>query len=114
MQYIYAPRNYYQRVRHILKELKNPAATTPADWQRIPRILARLPAAGRILGKESVSNTGGCWRGPWRAGPFAFLGGNPVHLRLSLPQDMRVAYSLNKGSKILAANGIHLEQTKHR
>ena len=51
MQYIYAPRNYYQRVRRILKELKNPVATTPADWQRI---LAFWRAGLRlgILGKE--------------------------------------------------------------
>jgi radical SAM superfamily enzyme YgiQ (UPF0313 family) len=51
MQYIYAPRNYYQRVRRILKELKNPAVTTPADWQRI---LAFWRAGLRlgILGKE--------------------------------------------------------------
>jgi hypothetical protein len=51
MQYIYAPRNYYQRVRRILKELKDPAATTPPDWQRI---LAFWRAGLRlgILGKE--------------------------------------------------------------
>ena len=51
MQYIYAPRNYYQRVRRILKELKNPAVTIPADWQRI---LAFWRAGLRlgILGKE--------------------------------------------------------------
>ena len=51
MQYIYAFRNYYLRVRRILKELKNPAVTTPADWQRI---LAFWRAGLRlgILGKE--------------------------------------------------------------
>ncbi|MDY6855675.1 MAG: radical SAM protein, partial [Thermodesulfobacteriota bacterium] len=31
MQQIYSPRKYYQRVRRILKELKAPAVTTPAD-----------------------------------------------------------------------------------
>ena len=35
MQQIYSPRNYYQRVRHILEELKRPVATTPVDLQRI-------------------------------------------------------------------------------
>ncbi len=51
MKYIYAPRNYYQRVRRIVKELGNPAATAPADWQRI---LAFWRAGLRlgILGKE--------------------------------------------------------------
>ena len=51
MQYIYAPRNYYQRVRRILKELKTPAAVTPTDWQRI---LAFWRAGLRlgVLGKE--------------------------------------------------------------
>ena len=69
MQYIYAPRTYYQRVRRILKELKKPAA--------------------------------------------AFFGSNPVHLRLSLPKDMRAAYSLNKGSKnLMQINGIYFEQKR--
>ncbi len=51
MKQIYSPRQYYQRVRHILKELKMPVATTPANWQRI---LAFWRAGLRlgVLGKE--------------------------------------------------------------
>ena len=53
MQQIYSPRQYYQRVRRILEELKIPAATTPVDWQRI---LAFWRASLRlgILGKERL------------------------------------------------------------
>ena len=51
MKQIYSPRKYYQRVRRILAELKEPVATTPADWQRI---LAFWRAGLRlgVLGKE--------------------------------------------------------------
>ena len=51
MQQIYSPRRYYQRVRSVLKELRKPAATIPADWQRI---LAFVRAGLRlgVLGKE--------------------------------------------------------------
>ena len=51
MQQIYSPGKYYQRVRRFLKELKNPAATTPLNWQRI---LAFWRAGLRlgVLGKE--------------------------------------------------------------
>jgi radical SAM superfamily enzyme YgiQ (UPF0313 family) len=51
MQHIYAPRNYYQRVRRILKELKIPAATTPADWQHILAFWRACLRLG-VLGKE--------------------------------------------------------------
>jgi radical SAM superfamily enzyme YgiQ (UPF0313 family) len=51
MQQIYSPRKYYQRVRRILKELKNPAATTPADWQRILAFWRACLRLG-VLGKE--------------------------------------------------------------
>jgi radical SAM superfamily enzyme YgiQ (UPF0313 family) len=51
MKQIYSPRQYYQRVRRILKELKTPAATTPLDRQRF---LAFWRAGLRlgVLGKE--------------------------------------------------------------
>ncbi len=53
MKQIYSPRQYYQRVRRILKELKTPAATTPFDRQRI---LAFWRAGLRlgVLGKERL------------------------------------------------------------
>lgn len=53
MKHIYSPRQYYQRVRRILKDLKTPAATTPVDRQRI---LAFWRAGLRlgILGKERL------------------------------------------------------------
>ena len=51
MKQIYSPRQYYQRVKRILGELKAPAATTPFDCQRI---LAFWRAGLRlgVLGKE--------------------------------------------------------------
>jgi radical SAM superfamily enzyme YgiQ (UPF0313 family) len=51
MRQIYAPREYYQRVRRILKELKGPAATTPTDWQRILAFWRACLRLG-VLGKE--------------------------------------------------------------
>lgn len=42
----------------------------------------------------------------------AAVGSYPVHLRLPLPEDMRVAYPLSKGSKNpYRLNGIRPEQT---
>ncbi len=51
MKQIYSPRRYYQRIRSILKDLKAPVATTPADFQRL---LAFFRAGLRlgIFGKE--------------------------------------------------------------
>jgi radical SAM superfamily enzyme YgiQ (UPF0313 family) len=51
MQQIYSPRKYYQRVRRILKELKAPVATTPADWQRFLAFWRACLRLG-VLGKE--------------------------------------------------------------
>jgi radical SAM superfamily enzyme YgiQ (UPF0313 family) len=51
MQQIYSPRKYYQWVKRILKELKGPAATTPADWQRILAFWRACLRLG-VLGKE--------------------------------------------------------------
>ena len=51
MQQIYSPRKYYQRIRCILKELKEPTASTPADWQRIRAFLRACLRLG-VLGKE--------------------------------------------------------------
>jgi len=51
MKQIYSPGKYYQRVKHILKELKNPAATTPSDWQRILAFWRACLRLG-VLGKE--------------------------------------------------------------
>ena len=53
MQQIYSPRQYYQRVRRILEELKVPAATTPVDWQRILALWRASLRLG-ILGKERL------------------------------------------------------------
>jgi radical SAM superfamily enzyme YgiQ (UPF0313 family) len=51
MRQIYAPREYYQRVRRILKELKGPTATTPTDWQRILAFWRACLRLG-VFGKE--------------------------------------------------------------
>ncbi len=51
MQHIYSPRNYYQRVRHILKELKEPSVTSSADWQRVFAFWRACLRLG-VLGKE--------------------------------------------------------------
>ena len=51
MKQIYSPRKYYQRVRRILGELKVPAATAPADWQRVLAFFRACLRLG-ILGKE--------------------------------------------------------------
>jgi radical SAM superfamily enzyme YgiQ (UPF0313 family) len=51
MQEIYSPRQYYQRVRRILKELKVPVATTPFDRQRILAFWRACLRLG-LLGKE--------------------------------------------------------------
>ena len=58
MKHIYSPRQYYQRVRHILGELKAPEATTPTDWQRILAFWRACLRLG-ILGKKG-SSTGAC------------------------------------------------------
>ncbi|MCK9275964.1 MAG: B12-binding domain-containing radical SAM protein [Syntrophales bacterium] len=51
MQQIYSPRQYYQRVRRILEEVKVPVATTPVDWQRILAFWRASLWLG-VLGKE--------------------------------------------------------------
>lgn len=51
MKQIYSPRKYYQRVRCILKELKTPVATTPADRQRVLAFFRACLRLG-VLGKE--------------------------------------------------------------
>jgi radical SAM superfamily enzyme YgiQ (UPF0313 family) len=51
MKQIYSPRNFYQRVRCILKELKVPAATVPVDLQRSLAFFRACLRLG-ILGKE--------------------------------------------------------------
>jgi radical SAM superfamily enzyme YgiQ (UPF0313 family) len=51
MKHIYSPRGYYQRVKGILKELKSPSATVPADWQRLLAFWRACLRLG-ILGKE--------------------------------------------------------------
>lgn len=58
MKQIYSPRKYYQRVRRILGELKVPAATAPADWQRVLAFFRACLRLG-ILGKRG-SSTGTC------------------------------------------------------
>jgi radical SAM superfamily enzyme YgiQ (UPF0313 family) len=51
MKQIYSPKNFYQRVRCILKELKEPAATVPVDLQRFLAFFRACLRLG-ILGKE--------------------------------------------------------------
>lgn len=51
MKQIYSPSKYYRRVRCILKELKKPAATVPADLQRFLAFFRACLRLG-ILGKE--------------------------------------------------------------
>jgi radical SAM superfamily enzyme YgiQ (UPF0313 family) len=51
MSQIYSPRKYYQRVRSIIKELKAPVATAPADLQRLLAFFRACLRLG-ILGKE--------------------------------------------------------------
>jgi hypothetical protein len=51
MKQIYAPRKYYQRIRCILKELKVPVVTTPADRERVLAFLRACVRLG-VLGKE--------------------------------------------------------------
>jgi radical SAM superfamily enzyme YgiQ (UPF0313 family) len=51
MKQIYSPSKYYQRVRSILRELKIPEATVPADFQRVLAFFRACLRLG-ILGKE--------------------------------------------------------------
>lgn len=47
---IYAPKNYYQRIRTLLREYRAPKIKTPLGWQRIlalPRSVIRLGVIGR-------------------------------------------------------------------
>lgn len=77
-------------------------------------VLARLPAAGRA-GKRKVPVLAAIDVDHGAQTQAASVGGYPGHLRLSLPQDMRAAYSLSKGSKnLMPINGIRFEQKKHR
>jgi hypothetical protein len=61
--------------------------------------LARLPAAG-CFGKRKVPVLAAVDVDHGAQTPAASVGGYPGHLRLSLPEDMRAAYSLNRGLKI--------------
>lgn len=51
MKQIYAPGQYYQRIRCFLKELKVPTATIPADFRRLLAFLRACLRLG-VLGKE--------------------------------------------------------------
>ncbi len=51
LEYIYAPRHYYARVRTLLRELKTPRIRGTLDWQRIKAFLRASLRLG-ILGKE--------------------------------------------------------------
>lgn len=95
MKQIYSPRQYYQRVRRILGELKTPVATTPFDRQRI---LAFWRAGLRlgVLGKDKVSVLAAVDVDLDAQTQTASLGGYHGHLRLLLPEGVRVAYFLNK------------------
>ena len=51
LEYIYAPKHYYARVRTLLRELKTPRIRGTLDWQRIKAFLRSSMWLG-ILGKE--------------------------------------------------------------
>ena len=51
MKQIYSPGKYYQRIRCILKDLKMPTVTTPADFQRFLAFFRACLRIG-IIGKE--------------------------------------------------------------
>jgi radical SAM superfamily enzyme YgiQ (UPF0313 family) len=51
MEQIYSPDQYYQRIRRILRELKMPTATIPADFRRLLAFLRACLRLG-VLGKE--------------------------------------------------------------
>jgi hypothetical protein len=51
MRQIYSPGKYYQRIRSILKDLKVPAVTVPADFQRFLAFFRACLRLG-VLGKE--------------------------------------------------------------
>jgi hypothetical protein len=51
LEYIYAPRHYYARVRTLLREVKTPRIRGTLDWQRIKAFLRASFRLG-ILGKE--------------------------------------------------------------
>jgi radical SAM superfamily enzyme YgiQ (UPF0313 family) len=51
MKYIYSPKNYYRRVRTLLKELKAPEINQPLDIQRFLSIFRSAFRLG-VLGKE--------------------------------------------------------------
>ncbi len=51
MRQIYAPKNYYRRIRTLLKELKTPGIKTPIDIQRFLSIFRSAFRLG-VLGKE--------------------------------------------------------------
>jgi hypothetical protein len=73
--------------------------------------LARLSASGRV-GERKVPVLAAIDMDHGAQTQAASIGGYPGHLWLSLPEDMRAAYSLNKGSKnSMQINGIHFEQT---
>ncbi len=51
MQQIYSPKNYYRRVRTLLKELKEPEVDQPINWQRFLSLFRTAFRLG-VLGKE--------------------------------------------------------------
>ena len=51
LEYIYAPRHYYARVRTMLREFKTPRIRDTLDWQRVKAFLRASLRLG-ILGKE--------------------------------------------------------------
>ena len=68
-------------------------------------------ACGWAFWEKKGSSIGSCWRGFCAEIQTASVGSYPGYLRLPLPEDMRVAYPLSKGSKNLCIpNGIRLNK----
>jgi hypothetical protein len=93
MKQIYAPKNYYRRVRTLLKELKAPEINQPMKYSTLSLMLSMcIPTRGFGKGTLSLLAPDGLDTDLQAASDTS--GGNAVHIRLPLPQNLRVIHSI--------------------
>ncbi len=84
MKQIYSPKNYYRRVRTLLKELKAPEINQPDKYSAVSFILSiRFPARG--FGKGTFSLLAADVLDPDPQAQTDTSGNNAINIRLSLP-----------------------------
>ena len=93
MRQIYAPNNYYRRVRKLLREISMPACS-PAGEPAARACAAALGPSARRAGQRTVPLLAPAAVDFSQQTPTAAPGRHLCNLRLPLPQDMREIYFL--------------------